>query len=253
MKRSDKKQDELRFSYVMLGLILGFFLGSGVVYWYLNRQNGSEFYHKTWTYLSEWVEKNLLTEAQQPEPPVVAQQPQVHPARKATPLPQPSPAETLADTLSPDNEDSFYIPQDFYVPDSLENALTAASLAEEIRVMQDRLLMVRVFSIHNPASAQNEQYRLLDSLAGNTTPKSAPKSVRIEFWTSPLQYSGYKKSKNRVIIYGLEHPQLAQLQVVNSHIVLKYLNHVFLLADNDSFQPFIAIFDQEDLEQISDQ
>lgn len=199
------RQKDIGLTYAGLGLVLGLFLGSGMVYWYFNRQNDS------------------------PSQPVIHATPPSFVTSKPAEAPLKDP---LPETGQEQAAAGFQVAQHETPP----------VYFDDIQVMQDSLLLVRSFILgQNP---QEESHQLLESLLGQDEGQ-VPHEINVEFWLSPLQFSGYKKIKNRIVIFGLENPHQATLHVDAGGVMMEYLNQTFLLQDHKTFQPLTPHNDQE--------
>jgi hypothetical protein len=265
--RKNRRREDIRLPYVVLGLILGFFLGSGLVYWYFNRQNGSVITEKTWSYMTSWFERiqpdyddmpfpeDTVQEVSTPQKSSTATSPKPPEPQIAESQPEPEPPDTLmpemiyqesADWLHETEPDTIF-------DDYAETAATVSPLTQDIRMLQDQLLATRTFLVPQESTASEPRLSQwqLDSLLGAAKPaRGVQTRINIEFWMSPLYYTGYKKSKNRVIVYGLEQPDLAAVRLLNSGLLLRYMDNIYLLEDNEMFQPLVPISDPFILQQL---
>ncbi len=201
------KQKEISLATAGLGLVLGLLLGTGLVYWVFNRQNDS-----------------LPQSSVQSTRPAVADSL----SGKASP-PLSIPAQEARQLVTVKKDEP--VEQHAQQP-----------AIEDFRVMQDSLLLVRSFSL-GPFQ-QQDQHALLEALLGSNAEEIQP-DINVEFWLSPFSYSGYKKTKNRIVIYGLEYPHQARLQVASGHLMMEYMNQSFLLVDHETFQPLVPHNEQE--------
>jgi hypothetical protein len=245
-----KKQEEVSFVSIMFGLILGFILGAGLVYRYYDKENEIQLINKISSFVSSFFDKPAFTkDSLIPANPL---------AGKSTPTSAPkSPGKDQKPfstdvTLSTEpniSEEDFQLTDFEYMDlDSLE--VSDFTEFDVFRVIHDSLALVRSFYIPLPQSqARPEQYRLLDSLLGSSRiQKPGYNLVNIEFWISPIHYTGYKKSKNRIIIYGIDQPDQAEFFMSGTDLIMKYFDQAFLLSDNASFQPFRLLHELEDLD-----
>lgn len=117
-------------------------------------------------------------------------------------------------------------------------------LEEEIRVRRDRLLGTIGFTLPaaSPAGSWSESTRTLDSLLRGRTGQPH-RSILVEFWESPLNFTGYKMSKNSLILYGLDQIESVSLQMHEEVIYLKYYDFYFPLKLTSEFLPLSAVED----------
>ncbi|MFO7998305.1 MAG: hypothetical protein R6U86_04910 [Bacteroidales bacterium] len=261
---TNKKNDTYGFSLVVAGLLIGFFLGAGIVY-----------------LISSRPDDHLLTNAAlerisrlfQPEE---SQLPAAGAKTGSAPVP---PREMVADLTPPPGSG---IPTDsldqtgMNIPDSgaglpdeeepasgsLSAHATTDSIGmqttgfegpshytrevvdDEIRLKRDRLISTIGFALtHSDLNpAHSETTKRLDSLLGNTHEYS-PRIITIEFWESPLHFTGYKMGKNKVVIYGLDQIESVSLLTLDEDIFLKYYEFFFPLEPTSEFLPLVPLSD----------
>ena len=67
--------------------------------------------------------------------------------------------------------------------------------------------------------------------------------ITIEFWESPLHFTGYKMGKNKVVIYGLDQIESVSLLTLDEAIFLKYYEYFFPLEPTSDFLPLVPLSD----------
>jgi len=68
------------------------------------------------------------------------------------------------------------------------------------------------------------------------------KYINVEFWESPINFSGYKLSKSKLIIYGLS-PQLDyQIYKRNESYYLIFHSITYELFETEEFRQFVQTF-----------
>jgi len=138
-------------------------------------------------------------------------------------------------------------------PDSLQMDSTNSSVinkeAEDIVVKKDELLSVKSIELINlnpseinTASAKDS---LLQKVSGVRDDKNLAKAANlmVEFWISPINYRGYKMSKNKVALFGIQ-TEGAKLYKMDEAIYLKYQQNVYKLDLTNDFKPFEKVSDQ---------
>ncbi|MBW6499366.1 MAG: hypothetical protein K0B09_13330 [Bacteroidales bacterium] len=266
--QSRNKKSNYTFSYVIMGLILGFFLGSGIVYWYSNRQNDSIFANNLWDYLaglfqgSENTSTYLISSTELPPP----ARPSASPQNDQT---------VLADVMSETNTADSLLTEgfDFEAPGAFAESNTAAdsllileeqpaefqdanrdadsdeenqepSPQQPIRIAQDKLLFIRAFSLPSKKTetVQTQAMRQLDSLLGNNPQRPAPENIMlVEFWKSPLNYRGYKMSHNKLVVYGFDQMESFSLHSDGKNFFIKYFDNYYPVSLTMDFKPLISM------------
>lgn len=213
MKR--KTQKEFNAFHLFAGLLIGFLLGSTLVYWHNNRQNDrliAEAVDKVIGLFSDhgiflaendsvWMQSNGQISTLNP------------------------PRQTVSPAL----------------PFSAENPNLLA---------QDRFLYSKNILIRKTPKKEYLTDRKLDSLIGNTTPVNNKDIFIIEFWESPLNSTGYKMGKNKIILYGIHSFDMVSLEEHNNQIYLKYFNELYPLEHTTSFKPLVQVNEPFDLRDL---
>lgn len=252
-----KKKPDFSFTYMALGLIIGFFMGTGIVYWYSNRQSDSIFSRKLWDYFSKAFRDEELPGTFQvteelPQKPV--------PARRGVTRKETS----LSDTLNLAGIEKEVV-NDSLLLDTLALGAAGDSLAETndsvvitgevnnsqdslpekgstIHIAKDSLLSTRAYSLPKatPETERDLALRKLDSLLGNYPRNSRTDNMMIvEFWLSPLNFHGYKMSHNKIILFGLDQPESFSLHSDGNSIFIKYFEEYFPVSLTMDFKPLV--------------
>ena len=80
----------------------------------------------------------------------------------------------------------------------------------------------------------------LDSMLTNNVTNNKTTGIYVEFWQSPINYSGYKLSHNTLVLFGIYQYTAIHLKYMpNGLLQLKYLNNEFNLRCTDDFIPLL--------------
>ncbi len=263
--RARNKKSDYGFSFVLLGLILGFFMGSGIVYWYSNRQNDSSFAYNLWDYFSglfqgsENTSTYVIAANDPPTPDTQVTKPagaQVIMAHTLLPLQSQSDS-LLNDHRAIDDSTAFAekiaLPDSAPAPDELltdfENPAPESELLEEpeepisqpIRIAQDQLLQIRAYSLPSkrPGENKSEAISQLESLLGNHPQRPGTENMMlVEFWTSPFNFRGYKMSHNKLVVYGLDQVEAFSLHSDGENIFIKYFDAFYPVKPTMDYKAF---------------
>ena len=77
------------------------------------------------------------------------------------------------------------------------------------------------------------------------------KNISVEFWKSPVNYKGYKLSRNKIILFGVEDADRIKLYNIDENMYLEFGADYFLLESNQDFKPLIKVRDSNILSQLS--
>ncbi len=203
MKR--KPKNEYNAIHLFLGLLLGFLLGSTMIYWHFDRQTDrilDETFARLTTYFS-------------------------------------------THTMNFDTGDSIiYLKNKTNSDVGLEPSISFSSAnqaEEQSLIAQDKLLYTRIISLQNVHDATIGSERKLDSLLGNTSLPVQDQLFYIEFWESPFNSVGYRMGKNKIVLYGIKSFDLASMAMHEGKVYLKYLDEYYPLELTTTFKPLVPV------------
>lgn len=220
-------RDSYGFTLVAIGLLTGFFLGAGIVYWFTNRSENdlqtnrpierisglfkNEHDHSTDDQQQgdRWTDERQVDSIQQADEPV----------RNLTDA---ADAEAEGDT----------------------------SPMEDIRIIRDQLIGIRGFYLPAPNDdiPEAESSRKLDSLIGGSQINTEQKQVLIvEFRESPLNYLAYMMGKSRLVVYGIDLIDMVSIYELDDQLYLKYNEQYYNLEYASEFRLLVP---ESDVEQI---
>lgn len=116
---------------------------------------------------------------------------------------------------------------------------------DEFVVRKDELLSSRNIEVANlqPAEAANPADSLLEKISGIKDKKNVIASFKTEFWQSPINYKGYKMTKNKIVLFGVNPEENIKLFHAEEAIILKQGQNYFKLNFTDEFRQFEKISD----------
>lgn len=112
---------------------------------------------------------------------------------------------------------------------------------DEIVVRKDELLSEKVVSLVNLDGTN-----LIDSIRSKEAGirEEPGRSITIEFWQSPLNYRGYKLSRNRLVLFGFDQEEQVSLYRLESSVFMKSNSGVFRLENTADFRQFERVTDE---------
>lgn len=275
-KERDNRQP-YGFVLVVTGLLIGFFLGAGIVYWYSNQPADYLITDHALEKIARIFkssgpdERNKKSAKQDTEAgPQKARQRQqtaseLSPSGEANESMQADSSavaefqeflaqadDAFADSLYSDSLDYFNGADS---GDSDQEALNMAA-KENIQIRKDRLIGIRSYIIteSEPESLRSEGSQILDSLIGGRTAAGPPqRTLYVEFWESPLNYTAYKMSRNRVILYGFDQIDLISVHYYDDGLYMKYYLNYFDLKYTAEFKPLIPVSNPDLLTKLEQQ
>jgi hypothetical protein len=123
--------------------------------------------------------------------------------------------------------------------DSVESENANAN--EEIEVKKDLLIASKAVPVTDKTKDKDES--LSKDVAQKLPDADLPQDERVdtfivEFWVSPIHYKGYKMSKNKLVLFGLENIEDVKLFRVNNSMFMRYGEAWYSLAFTYDFTPY---------------
>ncbi|MCX6275560.1 MAG: hypothetical protein NTV09_10190, partial [Bacteroidetes bacterium] len=109
--------------------------------------------------------------------------------------------------------------------DTLQPAITN----EEIIVKQDQLLVGTTIVVEDKSEAGSDvkDDQLTNGVLSKLNPaadlpeeEKVSSDYQVEFWVSPINYRGYKMSKNKLILFGIDEPEAVKLYRVKDALYM---------------------------------
>ena len=205
MKR--RHSSEYNFWHLLIGMLLGFFLGSGLVFLKFNRQNDSV------------VNENLSI--QQPDRQIRA-------------------SGRLLNYKEANRESA------------KTNNKEVQDDSESFNIITDKLTKVRTIVLDIEPQRLNKSRQALDTIVGKRSNiGSRPENIfHVEYWQSPFNYRGYKKTRNKIVIYGISSINATSFEVHNNDIYMQYLSDYYHLKPTNELTPLVPVSSELLIDQI---
>jgi hypothetical protein len=148
---------------------------------------------------------------------------------------------------SGNNGNEVVISDDSLSGDSTLPAVFMTSDGDEIVVKKEQLLGERVVNLIN-LDGGNAIDSIRSKEAGiNEVPG---KSLTVEFWQSPLNYRGYKLTRNRLVLFGFTSDDPVALFRLENNTYLSSNNGVFRLETTSDFRQLERVTDETVLNRL---
>lgn len=131
---------------------------------------------------------------------------------------------------------------------TLENPVT-----DGIVVRKDELLFTKTIEVINldPVAKMNGKDSLLQKVSGIKDDRSSSKQfLNLEFWSSPLNYKGYKMSKYKLVLYAIASSDGLKLFKLDDITYLKSSSFVYRLDPFGDFKPYERITDENIINKL---
>jgi len=250
-KASGKRRGGLHF--VLFGIFIGFIIGGSVVWWYNNKNAGWLFSKDLFEIFrfNSGNDKNILITNNSGEDKLSTKKSSGKEDLAADELISMSIEDSIS-LLFDDPSFSEYYEQlksgeDSLVPDSiilrkfLAQAISpekSTPLIDDIIVKKDMMVFTKTINIENPEEAANVKENNLDSLLTDkiTVVNAHTNKIIVEFWSSPVNFKGYKMSKHKIVIFGIEPSENIKVRKSGKSHILSINNKAYLLEYTDEFK-----------------
>ncbi len=117
----------------------------------------------------------------------------------------------------------------------------------DIVIKKDQLLISLSLPVNEKTTEKKLQENVQVSATENVVQKLNPAAnipegreevtanIEVEFWVSPVNYRGYKMTKNKLLLFGIEEPDGVKLFRSNDVLYMKYNNDFFHLVNTFEF------------------
>lgn len=133
--------------------------------------------------------------------------------------------------------------------DSLLNDITDVAdqnPADLFVVRKDELIGSQNFTVINlqQQDASTPSDSLLEKVSGIKDPrKNALATFKVEFWQSPINYKGYKMTKNKIVLFGVNPEEALKIFHTEDAIFLKQNQNYYRLYFTDEYKQFEKVTD----------
>ncbi|HVA98527.1 MAG TPA: hypothetical protein VNG53_06500, partial [Bacteroidia bacterium] len=163
-------------------------------------------------------------------------------------------AKKVTDTIPEKNNISNNIAENAKT-DSLSNSNLQSENTDDIVVKKDELLLTKTISIADLDAPLSKKQLKADSLlavVSDTKDEAVPTSYfQVEYWSSPLNYKGYKMSKNKILLYGMDLTADIKLFQKDGFVYLKTPDAAYKLIYTDDFRQYEKVSDKDLLAQLN--
>jgi hypothetical protein len=126
---------------------------------------------------------------------------------------------------------------------------------EEVIIERDRLLEALPFQIINLnllSASEKTADSLLQKVSGVKDDRNSERNlITVELWKSPLNYKGYKMSKTKLVVYGLQNIDGFKLYKLDGVVYAKLTSStVYRLEQTYDYKPYQQVHDEAILNKL---
>lgn len=229
LKHKQKKWRQVRL--FIIGILIGLLIGISIIWWFSYLKNANWFFTNN---IVSWVTNLFSSSAENTENTDLSLiEKQKNKKTNPTIIDEHI---IIEDTLMEEDViDDFYdeLSEPLVFEDSLEinmsEPFSETKKQNDITIKKDELLLRKNIILNIPIDTK------LDSLMGITSQNANEQKVTVEFWKSPINYRGYKRSPNKIVIYGVFKFNEAQFVYRDKNVYLIDDNKKYLLKLTDEF------------------
>lgn len=137
-------------------------------------------------------------------------------------------------------------------PSLIQDSLIQETPPDGILIRKDELLSTKTLEVMNldPVAKMNSKDSLIQKVSGVKDDRNFKQFLNIEFWSSPLNYKGYKMNKYKLVVYGIPSAEGLKLFKLDDVIYLKLASFVYRLDASADFKAYERITDEEVLNKL---
>ena len=228
--------------YMLLGIVLGFFVGGGIIWWQVNDKDFSDFFRKKTDKPS--FDTNQYDRSIRPNKKTS------HNFRVGnTEIPFTYIDSLKRDSLNPSLDELLAM---YANASSDSTERSSGSSYDDIVVSKDELIITRLIKIAGEVPEIDNGYELDSLLTDQRQTKRKPKGIiKTEFWKSPLNYRGYKFDENKLVIFGLYEVNNVSITGYNNELFVKYNDIYYLIEYTDDFKSFFPMKNEMLLKELN--
>lgn len=106
---------------------------------------------------------------------------------------------------------------------------------ENMNIRKDELLATETYPITFLDAPENKDTLVKEMLGIR---ENLPKEMNVQFWRSPLNYRGYKLSRNTLIVYGLSEQLTYNIYYRNQTYYLANEGEFYKISETTTFKSF---------------
>jgi hypothetical protein len=258
-----KKRSKSKYGFLFFGILIGFLIGGSIVWWNQNRGNDWVLVKKIRSFFSVLTDSGSYPDKNLSMLNNSTARSKTGKARQYTAFSYQSNHSGAADStdLSSVDQaalDEFIAAHGGNKPDSLvidsfiRSQRNKSNSIEDVVVMKDQMLSSRSVEAKGKDNSLAVKNNKLDSLLTDETGQGKlMKSVfTVEFWKSPVNYKGYKKIRNKIVLFGVYQSDAVALRFMNKALYLSYQNNFYLIENTSDFKPLMPISNPQVLTQL---
>ena len=229
--------------YLLLGLVLGFFVGGGIIWWQLQNDNPFSKNSKQVPVEKNYSDTNLK-----------ASKLDFKTKYKSQLIKYKIP-DTFIDSLKMDStslsvEQLIALYSQGIKTDTSLNSINQNH--EDIVISKDELLYSKVISIGGNYESGKDSYELDSVLTDQRNTSKKPKNMmKVEFWRSPINYIGYKFDNTKLVLFGLLEFDNVLLKGIDNQLFVKYNKEYFQIENTDDFKSLIPVKDASLIKELN--
>ncbi|MFL5763013.1 MAG: hypothetical protein ACJ77K_03665 [Bacteroidia bacterium] len=152
-----------------------------------------------------------------------------------------------------DDEDLKVVVPDTTIAKKDTLVLQNPELEDGVVIRKDELLSTKTLEVVNldPVAKMTQKDSLLQKVSGVKDDRFGTRQYfNLEFWSSPLNYKGYRMSKYKLILYGIASADGLKLFKADDVVYMKSAGLVYRLDPTGDFKPYERITDENIISRL---
>jgi hypothetical protein len=218
--------------YLLLGMVLGFFVGGGIIWWQIQKKNVSK---------NEFNTQQNVNSNQNSNTYMVAKKFSLKEKYKSQLIKYKIPA-TFIDSLKLDSTTLTLEQLIALYQNEPADTSNSNSFNDNIVISKDELLFTKLIKVTGQYKNVNDSYELDSILTDQRVAnKKDHGAIKVEFWRSPINYKGYKFDDVKLVVFGMLEFNNLSLISHDNDLFIKYNKEYYPVEQTDDFKLLVPI------------
>jgi len=246
------KKSRERIVFVLMGLLVGFALGISILFWRQSLNLSQRIFDRAKEY---FVGLFKSEEFKEPTQNIVIKKKNLKKKKETVILNDTLNNGDASDTLLGDMglAESIYPDEAVWYDEYSDKYAMLNNQNNDEEIARDRLLFKKQIEaelLSKDAASPNSNTNMDSLLIGGKAPKDDKNKFTVEFWESPLNYKGYRKNKNQLVLYGIKQADLVTLKLLNNDLYLCFSDNYYALENTTDFRNLVPLANQQIINQL---
>lgn len=244
------KKSRERVVFILMGLLIGFALGISLLFWRQSLSFSQRVFDRTKEYIVSLFKSE---EYQEPTKNIVIHK-KNYKKKKNINTPTDSLGNNNLDSLNKNKstDEAVYSDEAVWYDEYSEKYEVLNNQNADEEIARDKMLFKKQIEAEliNKETQVKTNTNIDSLLIGGKAPKDDKRKFVVEFWESPLNYKGYKKNKNQLVLYGIKQADMVELKMLNNDLYLCFSDNYYALENSNDFKNLVPVASQQIINQL---